>query len=76
MVSRHVDDGAEAVFIGGNGFRAAAAIAAMEAAIDRPVLTANQVLLWNLLAETRTNVEVSGFGRLFLHSVAAPQTET
>jgi maleate isomerase len=74
--SRHVDDGAEAVFIGGNGFRAAAAIAALEAAIERPVLTANQVLLWNLLAQVRTNVEVSGFGRLFLHPAAAPQTGT
>jgi maleate isomerase len=74
--SRHVDDEAEAVFIGGNGFRAAGAIEALEDAIDRPVLTANQVLLWNLLARARTKVDVSSFGRLFLHPVAAQQTGT
>ena len=32
--SRHVEDAAQAVFIGGNGFRAAGAIQALEAAID------------------------------------------
>lgn len=63
--SRHVSDHAEAVFIGGNGFRAAGAIAALEAAIGRPVLTSNQVLLWNLLAHAGAAFEVSGYGRLF-----------
>lgn len=42
-ISRHVADAAQAVFIGGNGFRAAGAIEALEAAIGRPVLTSNQV---------------------------------
>jgi maleate isomerase len=65
--SRHVDDDADAVFIGGNGFPAAGAIAALEAAIDRPVLTSNQVLLWNLLAHIGAAFEVSGYGRLFLN---------
>jgi maleate isomerase len=65
--SRHVDDQAEAVFIGGNGFRAAGAIAALEAAIGRPVLTSNQVLLWHLLAQAGATFEVSGYGRLFVH---------
>jgi maleate isomerase len=65
--SRHVDDEAEAVFVGGNGFRAAGAIAALEAAIGRPVVTANQVLLWNLLAQAGETFEVSGCGRLFMH---------
>jgi len=41
--SQHVDDDAEAVFIGGNGFRAARAIDELEAALGRPVLTSNQV---------------------------------
>jgi maleate isomerase len=65
--ARHAGDEAEAVFIGGNGFRAAAAIAQLEASISRPVLTANQVLLWNLLARVGASFEINGFGRLFAH---------
>jgi maleate isomerase len=66
-VSRHANDDAEAVFIGGNGFRAAGAIARLEAAIGRPVFTSNQVLLWNLLAQAGATLEVGGYGRLFAH---------
>jgi maleate isomerase len=65
---RSVSGDAEAVFIGGNGFRAAGAVAALEAELGRPVLTANQVLLWNLLAEAGGTFEVGGYGRLFTHS--------
>lgn len=68
--AQNVSGEPEAVFIGGNGFRAAAAIAPLEAELGLPVLTANQVLLWNLLAEAGAAVEVSGYGRLFAH---APQ---
>jgi maleate isomerase len=63
--SCHVGDDAEGVFIGGNGFQAAAAIEPLEAIIARPVLTANQVLLWNLLARAGAPDTVSGLGRLF-----------
>lgn len=63
--SRHVEDAAEAVFIGGNGFRAAGAVQALEAAIERPVLTSNQVLLWQLLAYAGDTFEINGYGRLF-----------
>jgi maleate isomerase len=72
--SRHVGDAAEAVFIGGNGFRAAGAIAPLEKAIGRPILTSNQVLLWNLLEQAGARFEVSGYGRLFRHrpDVTAP----
>jgi maleate isomerase len=63
--SRHVDDAAEAVFIGGNGFRAAGAIAGLEAELGRPVLTSNQVLLWQLLAEVDADVKIDGYGQLF-----------
>lgn len=63
--SRHVADAAEAVFIGGNGFRAAGAVQALEAAIERPVLTSNQVLLWQLLAHAGDTFEINGYGRLF-----------
>jgi maleate isomerase len=74
--SRHVSDDAEAVFIGGNGFRAAGAIAALEAAIRRPVLTSNQVLLWNLLAHAGATFEVSGYGRLFAHKPPIPASKS
>ena len=69
--SRHVPDDAEAVFIGGNGFRVARAIEPLEAAIGRPVLESNQVLLWNLLAQTRTRLRIRGFGRLFAQEPAS-----
>ena len=69
--SRHVADDAEVVFIGGNGFRAAGAIAALEDAIDRPVLTSNQVLLWNLLRRTDAAFELTGYGRLFAHELGS-----
>jgi len=35
--------------------------------LGRPVLTANQVLLWNLLGQASASVEISGYGRLFAH---------
>jgi maleate isomerase len=73
--SRHVPDDAEAIVIGGNGFRASGAIAALEATTRRPVLTANQVLLWSVLAQTRATFEVSGYGRVFLHK-PAPESDT
>jgi maleate isomerase len=63
--TRHVSEAAEAVFFGGNGFRAAAAIAKLESAIARPVLTANQVLLWHLLADINAGFDVVGYGKLF-----------
>jgi maleate isomerase len=64
-VSRHVADDADGVFIGGNGFRAAGAIEPLEAALGRPVLTSNQVLLWNVLARTGTPYAINGYGWLF-----------
>ena len=65
--SRHVPDEVEAVFIGGNGFRAAGAIAPLEDALGRPVLTSNQALLWNLLAHAGATFRVEGYGQLFAH---------
>jgi maleate isomerase len=65
--SRHVGEEAEAVFIGGNGFRAAGAIEPLEGALDRPVLTSNQALLWNLVAHAGTTFRIRGYGQLFAH---------
>ena len=67
-ISRHVADSAQAIFIGGNGFRAAGAIEALEATIGRPVLTSNQVLLWKLLAGADASFVIEGYGRLFTHN--------
>lgn len=64
-VGRHVGDEADAVFLGGNGFRAARAIEQLERQTGLTVLQANQVLLWSILAATRTPWEVTGYGRLF-----------
>jgi maleate isomerase len=72
---QHVPDTAEGIFIGGNGFRAAAAIDALETALDRPVLTANQVLLWDLVAQTHTPCEVKSYGRLFAHRPSAARRD-
>jgi maleate isomerase len=66
--SRHVGDNAEAVFIGGNGFRAAGAIKPLEIALQRPVVTSNQVLLWNLLAQAGAQLDITGYGQLFERS--------
>jgi maleate isomerase len=64
---RHVSDDVEAVFMGGNGFRAAGAIAPLEDALGRPVLTSNQALLWNLLAHAGARFRIRGYGQLFAH---------
>ena len=47
------------------------AIADLEAAIDRPILTANQVLLWNLLRHTDADFELTGYGCLFAHELGS-----
>jgi len=65
--SRHLQDDAEGVFIGGNGFRAAGAIEPLENALGRPVLTSNQVLLWTVLGQAEARLEVAGYGQLFGH---------
>lgn len=64
-VRAHVPDEAEAVFFGGNGFRVAATIGALEEDLARPVLSANQVLLWAALDALRLRAAASGYGRLF-----------
>lgn len=65
-VVAHTPGEAEAVAIGGSGFRSVGTIAALEERLERPVVTANQALLWAALgaagADTST---VSGYGRIF-----------
>jgi maleate isomerase len=65
-IAERVPDGAQAVVVGGNGFRAVGMIAALEERTGRPVITANQVLLWAALhAATDDPPRVGGYGRLF-----------
>jgi len=64
-VTRHLCHRAEAVFIGGNGFRAARAIHDLERRTGRLVLEANQVLLWSALETAGAPIAVRGFGMVF-----------
>src|SRR6516164_7231125 len=56
---------AEAIFFGGNGFRAIGMIAALEQELGRRVLTGNQVVFWNALRQAGVRAPVNGYGRVF-----------
>jgi maleate isomerase len=56
---------AEALVIAGNGLRVVGTIAALEAELDRPVVTANQVLLWAALRHLGGANTVTRYGRIF-----------
>ena len=62
---RHVPERAEAVFIGGNGMRSVGAIHALEETLRKPVLTANQGLLWQALRLVGASAKVTQYGRIF-----------
>jgi maleate isomerase len=65
-VCEHTPANADAIAIGGNGFRAVGAIAAIEHHLGRPVVSANQALLWAALRAARADPSaVTGYGRLF-----------
>jgi maleate isomerase len=67
-VREHVSTDAEAIVIGGNGFRAVGAIAALEEDLGRAVVTANQALLWAALQVADADPgSVTDYGRLFGH---------
>ena len=63
-VEHHIEDGAEAIFLAGNGFRAAGAVEELERRTGRLVLEANLVLLWALLSATASGWAVPGHGAL------------
>ena len=62
---------AEALVIAGNGLRAVGTIAALEAELKRPVVTANQVLLWAALRHLGGANTVTRYGRIFQMSAGA-----
>ena len=64
-VRAHTPREAEAVFIGGNGFRAVGIIKALEQELARPVLTANQVAFWHALRLSGTRPPIVDYGRIF-----------
>lgn len=65
-VCEHAPDTADAIVVGGNGFRAVGVIAAIESDLGVPVLTANQALFWAALRAAGYDAStVVGFGRLF-----------
>ena len=69
-VEQHIEDGAEAVFLAGNGFRAAEAVQELELRTGRLVLEANQAMLWGILAATATRWNITGYGRLLQASTS------
>jgi maleate isomerase len=56
---------AQAVFIGGNGMRAVGAIKSMEARLKKPVLSANQIVLWEALRLVGQAHRVTNYGSIF-----------
>jgi maleate isomerase len=69
-VEHHIEDRAEAVFLAGNGFRAAGAVEELELRTGRLVLEANQALLWGVLAATGAGWDITGHGRLLRASTS------
>ena len=66
-IIEHAPGDADAIVIGGNGFRAVGTIAPLESDLDRPVLTANQVLLWASLRAADAEIRPDDYGRIFHH---------
>jgi maleate isomerase len=63
-VTANTPPDADAVVIGGNGFRAVGAIEALERDLRRPVVTANQALLWACMRTAACSVPVDHYGQL------------
>ena len=58
---------ADLLFISCTALRAAQAVAAIESALGKPVITSNQAMMWHALKLLRRPFKVTGFGRLFAH---------
>jgi maleate isomerase len=63
-VEHHLEDRVEAIFLAGNGFRAAQVVEGLEQLTSRLVVEANQALLWAILSATGTDWDITGYGRL------------
>jgi len=60
-----VPDNADAIVIGGGGFRAIGAIEALELELGRPVLSANQASFWLALRYSGIEDKLTNYGKIF-----------
>jgi len=68
-IADHVPAEAEAVVLGGNGFRAVGVIAAVEEDLGLAMVTPNQALLWAALRAAGADPRaITGYGGLFDHA--------
>ncbi|MDB5761416.1 MAG: hypothetical protein JWQ21_411 [Herminiimonas sp.] len=58
---------ADAYFISCTAIRSAEVIERLEQALERPVITSNQVMVWNALRTSGIDDKVEGYGTLFSH---------
>jgi len=56
---------ADVCFLSCTAIRSAAIIAQLERALDMPVITSNQSMVWHLLRSHHISGGVEGFGKLF-----------
>jgi maleate isomerase len=64
-ITANTPSNAEAVVVAGNGLRAVGAIDALEGSLGRPVITANQAMLWQGLRVAGVPSRMDEYGRLF-----------
>lgn len=61
----NVPTSAEAIFIGGNGFRSIGVIKAIEEDLGIPMITSNTAAFWLALGMAGTRAPVTNYGRIF-----------
>lgn len=65
----HTPDEADAVVLGGGGFRATGALAEIERELGRPAVSANQAAFWYALRVAGIEDDLEGYGRLFRKTI-------
>ena len=71
-IAAHASPKADVIVVGGNGLRAVGAIEKLEATLGRPVITANQALLWQGMRTAGVPARAERYGRLFKLDAARP----
>lgn len=75
FVARNALSTADAYFLSCTALRSADIIEPLEAFLGKPVLTSNQVMVWQALSLGGISDQVSGFGRLFQTAGRGGQTD-
>lgn len=70
------DARADGYFISCTALRTAELIAALEARLDRPMLTSNQLMVWHALQSAALRPTTGGWGRLMSHQTGQEATST